>query len=123
MPKPNEFVEYLLELLAPLGEVSAKSMFGGYGIYRDGLMFGLVANDVLYLKVDDINRGSFESRGLPPFTYERKDKPAIVMSFHRAPEEALEESEALCAWARDASAAALRNANKKQTQKRKRKKR
>lgn len=113
MPKPNEFVAYLLELLAPLGGVSAKSMFGGYGIYRDGLMFGLVAEDMLYLKTDAGNRPGFEARGLPPFTYERKNKPAIVMSYHRAPEESLEESDALCQWAREACAAALRSAGKK----------
>lgn len=110
MPKRNEFINYLLELLAPLGGVSAKSMFGGHGIYRDGLMFGLVANDMLYLKTDDGNRAAFESHGLPPFTYERTGKPAIVMSYHRAPEEALEESGTLCQWARAACAAALRSA-------------
>lgn len=113
MPKRSEFVDYLLELLAPLGGVSAKTMFGGYGIYQDGLMFGLVANDVLYLKTDAGNRASFEVRRLPPFTYERTGKPAIVMSYHRAPEDALEESEELCRWAREASAAARRNASKK----------
>lgn len=120
MPKPNEFVEYLLELLAPLGGVNAKSMFGGYGLYRDGLMFGLVANDMLYLKTDTGNRGGYEQRQLPPFTYERSNKPAIVMSYHRAPEEALEESEVLCQWAREACAAALRNAKTKKPAARKR---
>ncbi len=113
MPKRSEFVEYLLEQLAPLRGVSAKSMFGGYGIYQDGLMFGLVANDVLYLKTDEGNRAAFAARGLPPFTYERTGKPAIVMSYHRAPEDALEESEELCRWAHEACAAAQRSANKK----------
>jgi DNA transformation protein and related proteins len=117
MPKRSEFVDYLLELLAPLRGVQAKSMFGGYGIYQDGLMFGLVANDVLYLKTDEGNRAAFEARGLPPFTYERTGKPAVVMSYHRTPEEALEESEELCRWARDACAAARRNANRKPSRK------
>jgi len=120
MTKHSEFVDYLLELLVPLGGVSAKAMFGGYGIYQDGLMFGLVADDVLYLKTDDGNRAAFEARALPPFTYERTGKPAIVMSYHRAPEDALEESEELCRWARDACAAARRNANKKKPTSRKR---
>ncbi|MGH8459139.1 MAG: TfoX/Sxy family protein [Nevskiales bacterium] len=112
MPQHSEFVDYLLELLTPLGGVRAQRMFGGYGIYRDGLMFGLVANEVLYLKTDESSRAAFEARGLPPFTYQRSGKPAIVMSYHRAPEDALEESETLCRWARDASAAALLSANK-----------
>lgn len=52
MAMRNEFVEYLLELLEPSGGVRAKAMFGGFGIYRDNLMFGLVADDILYFKVD-----------------------------------------------------------------------
>ncbi len=117
--KRSEFVEYLLELLAPLGGISARAMFGGYGIYQEGLMFGLVANDVLYLKTDDGNRAAFAARGLPPFTFERTGKPAIVMSYHRAPEDALEESEALCRWAREACAAARRNARRKSSTRKK----
>lgn len=120
MPRRNEFVEYLLELLAPLGGVHAKPMFGGYGIYRDGLMFGLVANDVLYLKTDAGNRTAFEARNLAPFSYERSGKPAIVMSYHRAPEEALEESEELCRWASEACAAAMRSAKAKKSPAKKR---
>jgi hypothetical protein len=63
-PGRNEFVEHVLELLAPLGNVSARRMFGGYGIYRDGLMLGLVASDVLYLKADTENRGEYH--GMAP---------------------------------------------------------
>lgn len=112
MPRRSEFVDYLLELLAPLGGVSAKRMFGGHGLFRDGLMFGLVADDVLYLKTDVGNRADFESRGLSPFAYERTGKPAIVMSYHRAPEDVLEDSELMCDWAGKACAAARRSARK-----------
>ncbi len=52
MAAENEFVTYLLELLGPFGSVEAKSMFGGFGVYRDNLMFGLVSQDTLYLKVN-----------------------------------------------------------------------
>lgn len=109
MVKRPDFIEYLLELLKPLGPVRAQRMFGGYGLFLDELMFGLVANDVLYLKTDAGNRAAFEAHRLPPFTYERAGKPAIVMSYHRAPEDALEDSAELCRWARDAASAARRN--------------
>ncbi len=82
-------------------------MFGGFGIYRDGLMFGLVAGDVLYLKSDAENRGDFESVGSEPFSYTARRRQ-VILSYWRAPEEALESGTAMQEWARSAFAAALR---------------
>lgn len=107
MTKKNEFMTYLLELLEPLGSVQAKAMFGGYGVYKDGLMFGLVSEDVFYLKADDKNRGDFESKGMPPFTYKRKDK-TLSMSYFQAPPDVMENSDDLCEWGKRAYDAALR---------------
>jgi DNA transformation protein and related proteins len=107
-PVRNEFVEHVLELLAPLGSVSARRMFGGFGIYRDGLMFGLVASDVLYLKADTENRGEFEAAGLEPFSYTARRRQ-VILSYWRAPEEALESDAAMQEWARSAFAAAFRS--------------
>lgn len=107
MPGKNEYVDYLLELMAPLGGISARSMFGGHGIYKDGLMFGLVANDVLYLKTDAHNRAEFEQFGLAPFTYEIKGK-LTAMSYFEAPADALENPSAMTEWARRGFSAALR---------------
>jgi DNA transformation protein len=109
MPKHSEFVDYLLESLASFGFVTAKSMFGGYGIYRGELMFALVADDVLYLKVDDHNRAQFEACGSQPFVYEKQGKP-LAMSYYQLPEEALDNSVELCRWAELAYQAALRAA-------------
>ncbi len=106
-PKRNEFVEHVLELLAPFGSVSARRMFGGYGIYRDALMFGLVADDVLYLKADGANRGEFGDAGSEPFSYTSRQRQ-VILSYWRAPEEALESRAAMQPWARSAFAAALR---------------
>ena len=111
MAKENEFVEYVLELLGPLGPVKAKAMFGGFGIYRNNLMFGLIADETLYLKADEKTRPEFEAKGLPPFTYEKKGKK-YSMSYYQAPEEALEDPEEMAVWAEKAYGAALR-ANKK----------
>jgi DNA transformation protein len=87
-------------------------MFGGYGIYLKGLMFGLVADDTLYLKVDEKNRPDYEKKGLGPFTYQRGGKP-FAMSYYRAPAEAIDEADDLCAWARKAYDAAFRVAGLK----------
>jgi len=103
----SEFVSYVVESLRALGGVSARRMFGGHGIYKDGLMFALVADEQLYLKVDDGNRSAYAAAALPPFSYRAKGK-LIQLSYHEAPSEGFDDPEVLCAWARDAYAAALR---------------
>jgi DNA transformation protein len=117
MANDNEFMTFLLELLEPLGSVEAKSMFGGFGIYRHGLMFGLVSQDTFYLKADEVNRAEFEEKGLPRFTYQRKGKE-FSMSYYQAPPEAMDNSEELCGWAQKAYDAALRASQKKPKKKR-----
>jgi DNA transformation protein len=107
MPKANPFVEHLLELLDPLPGVTAKRMFGGYGLFRDGLMFGLVAGDEFFLKVDDQSLPDFIERGLEPFVYIKEGKP-MPMSYYQAPGEALDNSDDMLAWAEKAYAAAIR---------------
>ena len=107
--KASEFVTHVLDMLEPLGPVSARRMFGGYGIYLDGLMFALVADDTLYLKVDDETRDAFLAAGLEAFRYSRKGKE-YRMSYHAAPEDALENAALLRDWARKAVDAALRAA-------------
>jgi DNA transformation protein len=108
----NEFVSHVLDLLEPLGPVSARRMFGGYGIYVDRVMFALVADDVLYLKVDDVSRAEFEAAGLGPFCYSKQGK-SYRMSYHAAPEAALEDAQLLRDWARKAVDAAFRTARGK----------
>jgi DNA transformation protein and related proteins len=107
MAAESEFVGFVLESLRPLARVAARRMFGGHGIFMDGLMFGLIADDQLYLKVDAGNRAAYEAEGLPPFTYVGKGR-RIEMSYHEAPSEGFDDPEILCDWAREAYAAALR---------------
>ena len=116
MAKENEFIAFLLELLEPWGSVEAKSMFGGFGIYRQGLMFGLVSQDTFFLKADDENRADFEGKELRPFTYQRKGKE-LSMSYYQAPPEAMDNAELLCQWAQKAYDAALRAAQNKRKKK------
>ena len=107
MPAEADFIDYLVDSLNPLGPVRAKKMFGGFGIFLDELMFGLVSKNVFYLKVDDRNRSDFETRGLGPFTYSRKGKE-YSMSYYQIPQEAMDDAEQLCSWAQKAYDAALR---------------
>lgn len=117
MNAERDFVDYLLELLYNFPDVTAKRMFGGYGIFRDGLMFGLVADSTLYFKVDAENKPDFEERGLEPFTYEAKGKP-MQMSYYQAPEEALDNEDEMLTWAESAFRAAVRAKKPKPAKKR-----
>lgn len=108
----KEFVLYVVDLMQSVGPVHAKGMFGGYGIYLDGLMFGLVADSVLYLKTDKQTENEFRDRGLEAFTYSKKGKE-FRMSYYQAPEEALEDGEEMNAWANKAYGVALKAASKK----------
>lgn len=106
---PNsQFTEYVLEQMAGLGGAQAKRMFGGYGIFRAGLMFAVVLDDGLYFKADDLSVERFSSRGLKPFTYEAKGKP-VSLHYYQAPPEVLDDPSAMVEWARDAYACAVRN--------------
>jgi DNA transformation protein len=117
MPKRSEFVEHVVETMGRFGPVDAKSMFGGWGLYHQGLFFALIAADALYLKCDDENRADFEARGLEPFVYSMRDGEKLTMSYRQAPEEALESPEAMAEWARRGYAAALRAAANKKPRK------
>lgn len=108
----DDFVDYVIELLGPFGTVGARRMFGGHGVYLDGLMFALVSEDTLYLKADEMNRVEFEQTGCEIFGYARKGKRA-TLGFFRAPEDAMESPELMLPWARTAYAAALRANAKK----------
>ncbi len=103
----DAFVDHVLELLQGVGPASARRMFGGHGIFIEGRMLALVADGALYLKVDDASRDEFLHQGLAPFTYARGGK-TFAMSYHLAPEEALESAEAMRRWGNLAYRAALR---------------
>ncbi len=101
-----------------IGPVRTKGMFGGYGIFLERLMFGLVADSVLYLKVDKETENEFKARGLEEFTYNKKEKE-FKMSYYQAPEEALEDGGELSSWANKAYCVALRAASNKRNKRKK----
>jgi DNA transformation protein len=112
MPKRSEFVEHVVELMRPFGPVEARSMFGGWGLYHQGLFFALVAEDTLYFKVDDEKRAAFEAQGGGAFVYGKRKGERAVMSYHRPPDDALDSPEVMLEWARMGYAAALRAAKR-----------
>ncbi|RZU02180.1 TfoX/Sxy family protein [Rivibacter subsaxonicus] len=113
---PPPYVSLCLELLSPLGRVTARAMFGGYGLYVDGLMVGLVAGEQLYLKTDAQSIEAWRAAGCHPFSYERGGgKPPIEMSYWTPPVEAFDGEHAMQPWARLALAAALRKRAAKPT--------
>jgi len=120
MPRQDSFVQYTVELLEPLGPVQARAMFGGWGLYYGGMMFGLIAEGRLYLKTDEENRPAFEAAGGEPFIYDSgKGKPPVAMSYWTPPTDASDDAHALLPWARRAVEAAQRAQAKKATAKKK----
>jgi DNA transformation protein and related proteins len=114
MVASDSFAEFLREQLAPLGRVAMRRMFGKTGVFCDGLMFGMVADNSLYFRVDSGNEAAFqEAASVPPLSYEKRGN-TIDLAFWRAPERLFDEPDELLAWARLALAAAHRVALKRE---------
>lgn len=113
------YLDYVLEQLARVGKVSSRRMFGGVGLYSGEHFFGLIDDDVLFLRVDDTNRAEFVARGMPAFQ-PFKDKPEFSMSYYQAPADVLEDAEELARWARASVAVAARQPVKAKKKKKKR---
>ena len=98
------FREFVLDQLAGLDGLRARAMFGGVGLYAEEVFFGILADDVLFFKVDDANRSEYETAGSSPF------KPyadrAMTMPYYNVPIVVLEDAVMLGEWAARAVAAA-----------------
>jgi len=109
----DEFSQSLLDVFRLFGPVRLRRMFGGYGLFHDGLMFGLVLEGTLYLKADAQNVGMFTQLGLPCFTYARQGR-SVGLSYYRAPESLFDDPEEAARWARQSFGAALRTSTHRQ---------
>ena len=124
MANSPDFLAYLKELMRGGGiATTSRAMFGGHGLYVDGVFFAIVDDDELFLRVDDEIRAAFEALGCTPFEYTTNDGVGHAMSYLRAPDEALERPEAMGRWARLSLGAALRAAAAKKKPARTKKKR
>jgi len=104
---PDEFAQHMADVFRLFGPVSLRRMFSGYGVFCDGIMFGLVYQDTLYLKVDAENIANFRDQGLSQFEYVRQGK-IIGLSYYQAPETVLEDVHEAALWGRQSFKAALR---------------
>jgi DNA transformation protein and related proteins len=104
MPVTDRFTEFVVDQLEACGLITSKRMFGGVGVYADDLFVAILDNDVLYLKVDDSNRGDFERVASGPFRPYGDDSE--VMQYYNVPVSVLEDADALTRWAAKAIAVA-----------------
>jgi DNA transformation protein len=104
----TQSVAHILDLLHPWAAVAARRMFSGVGLFRDGVMFGIVIRDTLHFKTDDANRGDYEAAGMAPFSYRRGDRRTVATSLYAVPVELLDDGDELLVWAGRAYDAALR---------------
>jgi DNA transformation protein len=106
MPVSPHFRDFVLEQLAAAGRVAPRPMFGGVGLYLEGLFFALIDDDTLYFKADEATRARYEAAGSRPFC-PYTGEPDRAMGYWQVPAEVLEDAEELAAWAREAKAVAL----------------
>ena len=106
MARNGEFINYLLDLLSTTGPASAKPMFGGYGLYMHGVMFALIADEVLYFKTNGDNLSDYLQNDLKPFSYMRQNK-RVSLSYYEAPAEVHDDINVMQQWANKAIEAAL----------------
>ncbi len=100
MPR-NAYADYILDLLHDFGPLTTRPMFGAVGLYRHGVFFGFVDDDAVYFKTDETTREEYRAVGSAPFVYHAHGK-TMEMSYWRVPEEVLEDSDTLMAFANKA---------------------
>jgi DNA transformation protein len=108
MPSDPSFVAHAVDLVSLLGPVTARSMFGGHGLYAEGVMFALLDDGELFVKTDEETRAAFVEAGCRQWLYVNKKVRMENTGYFRPPDEAHEDPEAMLPWARLALAAALR---------------
>ena len=94
-----DFLQHLEGLLADLGPLTVKKMFGGASLQVDGAAFALVFGETLYIKVDDDNRAAFEAEGSGPFVYDMKDGRSASLGYWSLPESGLDDPDEAVRWA------------------------
>ena len=108
MVATSAYADFLRDQLAPLGHIAIRRMFGKSGVFCDGVMLGMVSDNTLNFRVDDLNRDAFaEAAAEPPLNYAKQGR-SIDLAFWRAPDRLFDAPDDLLAWARLALAAARR---------------
>ena len=97
------------DLFAPFGKILVRRMFGAEGLFRDGLMFGIVYEERIYFKTSEESRQAFIAEGAGPLYYKMKNAEGILTSYYELPDRLYDDPEELADWARDAFAVALQS--------------
>ncbi len=113
MAVSSSFLEFVKETFAVFGEISVRKMFGGAGVYCDGLFFAVLDDETVYLKTDEVTRREFENAGLERFSFETKDGTVTSTSYFAAPEGMFDDEDELRRWTTLALDAARRKAKLK----------
>jgi DNA transformation protein len=108
----DEYLQFLRDRLARVPDLRMRRMFGGAGLYGDGVFFAIVVDDTLYFKVDDKSRPAFEALGAQPFRYRSRGR-VQTMDYYEVPADVIEEDDTLTAWARRAMDAGRRSRSAK----------
>ena len=112
MPVHPQYLAYVLEQLAALPALRPNRMFGGIGLYSDGLFFGLIDDDILYFKTGEGNLADYRARNMPKFM-PFPEKTRQETGYHQVPADVIEDAEQLVAWAQKSKVAALEKRNAK----------
>lgn len=96
----DSFTEFMLDQLTDFPGVTARFMFGGHGLYRDQIFFGIIHQGCLYLKTDEAGRSLYRERGMQPF---RPNATQTLRHYYEVPIDIVEDREQLIAWAERAS--------------------
>lgn len=105
MAVSKDYLLFLEDQLSEFGEIEIKSMFGGAGIFKEGLMIAMIGNESFRLKVDEHNQADFEKRGMKPYFSKKKKKG---MPYWEVPIDIIENRTELAKWAQKSYEAALR---------------
>jgi DNA transformation protein len=97
------------DLFAPFGKILVRRMFGAEGLFRDGLMFGIVYEERIYFKTSEESRRVFIAEGTRPLYYKMKNAEGILTSYYELPDRLYDDPEELADWARNAFAVALQS--------------
>lgn len=106
MPAADRFHDFVKELFAGVGPVQIKRMFGGAGGYVDGVMFLLLGNDAIHIKVDEALKAELREEGSGPFEWTPQNGPrageTIDLGYWRLPDSALDDPDEAAVWGRKA---------------------
>ena len=120
MSLQSGFLRYILDdVMGDITGITARAMFGGYGLYQEGVIFGIIVENQLYFKADDSNRSHFQKLQSQPFAYEGQKGKKIVMSYWEVPAQILDDRVLLRGWVLQAVSASKRSQKKPALRKKK----